>query len=207
MVVYKYTHGYERQGAELVVEILLVCLLAKIKRYKLKYLFSTWSFFPILFVQCALLVSQFSLFFRTYYFIQFVPLVEPAVILSFVPALFIYKLYKPAIFGSASIVFGTVLNKFVIAQNGGQMPVFPSLSYITGYLSPDMFGSMDSIHILGGADTKFKFLTDYIDFGYTILSPGDIFINLFACIMLYFMIVALNDLYAKKDSMCEDNLK
>ena len=183
----------------MVVEILLVCLLAKLKRYKLKYLFSTWAFYPVLFVQCTLLVSQFSLFFRTYYFIQFVPLAEPAVILSFVPVLFAYGLYKPAIVGSASIIIGTVLNKFVIAQNGGKMPVFPSLSYRTGYLSPEMFGSMDSIHILGNADTKFKFLTDYIDYGYSILSLGDVLIHLFACIMLYSMIAAVNNHHRKKE--------
>jgi hypothetical protein len=143
-------------------------------------------------------VLQFSLFFHTDYFLRFVPFAKPASILSFAFALFVYSLYKPAIWGSASIVFGTVLNKFVIAQNGGKMPVYPSLSYLTGYLSPDMFGSMDSLHILGNAETKFKFLTDYIDYGYSILSPGDIFIHLFACIMLYSMIVAINDQHGKK---------
>ncbi|MDD4799388.1 MAG: DUF5317 family protein, partial [Clostridia bacterium] len=80
----------------------------------------------------------------------------------------------------------------VIAQNGGQMPAFPSFSYITGYLTPEMFGSVDSLHILGNADTKYKFLTDYLDFGYSILSIGDVFIHLFFCIMLYFLIKAVN---------------
>jgi hypothetical protein len=180
----------------LVVEIILVCLLAKIKGYKLKYLFYSWTFYPVLIVQSALVLLQFSIFFETDYFIRFVPISEPATILSFIFAMFAYRLYKPAILGSVSIVFGTVLNKFVIAKNGGKMPVFPSLSYRTGYIDPDMFGSMDSIHILGNADTKFKFLADYIDYGYSILSPGDVFIHLFACIMLYFIIAAVNEKYA-----------
>ncbi len=181
----------------MVIEILLTCFLAKIRHYKIRYLFYTWTFYPVLFVQCALVVFQFSIFFDTYIFLRFVPFVEPATILSFLFALFLFRLYKPAIFGSVFIVAGTALNKFVIAQNGGKMPVFPSLSYITGYISPESFGSMDSIHILGGADTKFKFLSDYIDYGYSILSIGDIFIHLFTCIMLYFMIVSVNRKYCE----------
>lgn len=187
----------ERRETKLVVEILLVCLLAKIKHYKLKYLFYSWTFYPVFIVQCILVIFQFSLFFNTYFFVKFVPISEPAMILSFVFALFAYRLYKPAIVGSASVFFGTILNKFVIAQNFGKMPVFPSLSYKTGYLSPDMFGSTDSVHVLGNADTKFIFLTDYIDYGYSILSPGDVFIHLFVCIMLYFMIAAVNDRYGE----------
>jgi len=141
---------------------------------------------------------QFSIFFNTYYFVKFVPIVEPAIILSFVFALFVYRLYWPAVIGSGSIFFGTILNKFVIAQNYGKMPAFPSLSYITGYLTPEMFGSVDSLHALGNADTKFKFLTDYIDYGYCILSLGDVFIHLFFCIMLYYLIKAVNFRYGQQ---------
>ena len=176
----------------MVVELFLVCLFAKIRHYRLRYLFQSWTFYPVLLVQIMLVVFQFSVFFRTSYFIKFAPISEPAMILSFLFALFAYQLYKPALFGSASIVIGTVLNKFVIAQNGGKMPVFPSLSYITGYLTPDMFKTLDSLHILGGTDTKYKFLTDYIDYGYSILSPGDVLIHLFVCIMFYSMIAATN---------------
>ena len=179
----------------MVVEILIVCLFAKVRHYKLKYLFQSWTFYPVLAVQLMLVVFQFSLFFNTYYFTKFISITEPAAILSFVFAMFVFRLYKPAMFGSASIVAGTLLNKFVIAQNGGKMPVFPSLSYLTGYITPEMLGSVDSLHVLGSADTKFKFLTDYIDYGYSILSPGDVLIHLFACVMLYFMIVAVNKQY------------
>ncbi len=176
----------------MIVEILFVCLFARLKHYKVRYLFRSWTFYPVLIVQLMLVVFQFSVFLDTYFFIRFVPMSEPAVIFSFLLGIFRYRLYKPAMLGSASIIFGTGLNKFVIAQNGGHMPVFPSLSYLTGYLTPEMFGSIDSLHVLGGADTKFKLLTDYIDYGYSILSPGDVFIHLFACIMLYSMIAAVS---------------
>jgi len=181
----------------MVIEILFVCLLAKWKRYQLRYLCRTWTFYPILIVQCFLVVFQASVFFDSYIFLRFVPYVEFAVILSFVCAILVYRLYTPAILGSGMVVLGTLLNKFVIAANGGKMPIFPSLSYLTGYVDPAAVGTLDSLHILGGTETKFAFLTDYIDYGYCILSPGDLLIHLFACVMLYQLIKAVNAQFGK----------
>lgn len=188
----------------MVVEVFLVCLFAKLRHYRLRYLLRSRVFYPVLLVQVLLVVFQFSIFFHTRRFIRFVPLAEPAMILSFLFAIFAYRLYRPAIWGAASVVLGTVLNRFAIAQNGGKMPVFPSLSYITGYLTPEALDSMDSLHILGGEGTKFKFLTDYIDYGYSILSPGDLLIHLFACIMLYFMIVAVNRTFGSRSGRMQE---
>ena len=179
----------------MIVEIVAVCLLAKLKRFQLRYLFRTWTFYPILLIQCALVVFQASLFFRQYVFVRFIPYTEMAVILSFLFAMFAFRLYTPAIIGSASIGVGTLLNKLVIAQNAGTMPVYPTLSYLTGYVTPEMVASLDSLHSLGGPETKLKFLSDYIDYGYCILSPGDVLIHLFACIMLYALIKAVNARY------------
>lgn len=176
----------------MIVEMILVCLLAKLRRYKLRYLFNTWSFYPVLLTQCVLVVFQFSLFFGTYYFLPLVPVAEPMIILSFLFPIFAFALYKPAVFGAVGVGLGTVLNRFVIAQNGGKMPVYPSLSYLTGYVTPGSFAQIDQLHVLGNAATKFKFLTDYIDYGYCILSPGDVLIHLYACIMLYALIRAVN---------------
>lgn len=180
----------------MIVEILVICFLARLKRYKLRYLFYSWTFYPILFVQVFLIICELSIFLHTDYLIKFASIAEPAIILSFIFSVLVFRLYRPAIIGSVSIVIGTALNKFVIAQNGGKMPVFPSLSYITGYINPDMFGGADPLHILGGETTKFKILTDFIDFGYCILSIGDVFIHLFFCIMLCSLIKAVNIQYA-----------
>ncbi|MDD3214745.1 MAG: DUF5317 family protein [Eubacteriales bacterium] len=176
----------------MVLEIIVVCILAKLKRYKLKYLFRTWTFYPVLLAQCVLVVFQISIFKRNYVFVPLVPYTEPAVILSFLFAIFAFQLYKPAILGASSIVAGTLLNKLVIAQNGGHMPVYPTLSYWTGYVSKEMIQTADQLHVLGGADTHLKFLTDYIDYGYCILSIGDVLIHLFVCIILYTLIKAVN---------------
>ena len=77
------------------------------------------------------------------------------------------------------------------------MPVYPTLSYLTGYIRPELFSLPGSLHVLGGEGTKLAFLSDYIDYGYCILSVGDVFIHLYACIMLYALIKAVNLRYGK----------
>jgi hypothetical protein len=101
-------------------------------------------------------------------------------------------LYKPGICGSIFIITGTFLNKFVISQNGGKMPVFPSLSKITGYFKVSTIGIADNIHIIGSETTRFKFLTDYIDLGNSILSIGDVLIHSFTFIVIYYAIKEIN---------------
>ena len=175
--------------------LLISLILSKIRRLKIKYLFYSWTFYPVLLTQVLLIFFQASVFWGTYYFIRFASAMETAIILSFLFPMLVFKLYKPAMLGSGSIIFGTILNKFVILQNGGKMPAYPSLSYLTGYVKPEAFGVADSLHVLGSEATKFKFLTDYIDLGYSILSPGDVFIHLFSYLMLYYTVKAVNIRY------------
>jgi hypothetical protein len=182
----------------MILEIIVVCLLAKWKGYRLHYLFRTWTFYPILLAQCILVIFQASIFMRQYGLLQFVSYTEPAVILSSVFAILAFKLYKPTLYGTASILTGTMLNKIVIAQNGGHMPVYPTLSYLTGYVTPEMLKTADTLHIMGNSQTQLKFLTDYIDYGYCILSPGDVMIHLFVCIILYALIKAVNLRYGEQ---------
>jgi hypothetical protein len=179
----------------MIVEIIAVCLLALLKRFRLRYLLRTWTFYPILLVQLCLIAFQASLFFRYYGFTPFARYVEPAVILSFLPALLVFGLYKQAFAGGACIVAGTVLNRIVIAQNGGYMPVYPTLSYLTGFVTPETVERLSGLHQVGVNDAKLVFLADIIDYGYSILSIGDVLIHLFACIMLYSLIKAVNRYY------------
>ena len=180
----------------MIIEFIAAMILAKFKHYNLKYAFNSWTFYPVLLTQCILIFFQMSIFFGTYYFLQFVPIVEPAIILSFLFAILAYQLYTPAIIGSVFIGIGSLLNKFVMAQNGGLMPVYPSLSYLTGYATPQSFQIADGVHILGSEVTRYKLLTDYIDFGYCILSPGDVFIHLFSFLMLYAIFKAAHQHYS-----------
>ena len=176
----------------MIVEIIIVCILARLKRQRLGPLLHTWTFYPILAVQVALVVLQGSIFFRYYGFVPLVKYTEPAVILSFLPAILVFGLYKPAMIGVGSIVAGTALNRLVISQNGGYMPVYPTLSYLTGYITPDMATQVSGLHLIGAQDAKLVFLADIIDYGYCILSVGDVLIHLFACILLYALIKAAN---------------
>ena len=179
----------------MVVEIAIVCLIAKCRHLRLGYLWRTWTFYPILLAQCVLIAFQVTIFLRIYTLVSLSSYMEMSVILSFLFAMLAFKLYRPAVLGSAAIVAGTVLNKIAIAQNGGHMPVFPSLSYLTGYITRDMFGTADQLHVLGGAATKLPFLTDYIDYGYSVLSPGDVLIHLYACVLFFALIRAVNERY------------
>ncbi len=77
------------------------------------------------------------------------------------------------------------LNHIVMAANGGEMPVFPSLSYLTGYLKPNTISKVNDIHMIGTSTVKYKYLSDIIDVGYSVLSIGDILIRVFVVIIIY----------------------
>jgi len=72
-----------------------------------------------------------------------------------------------------------------MSQNGGKMPVYATLSKLTGYFDESTLGTVDQVHILGNEATKYKILTDYIDVGYSILSIGDILIHAFIVMVVY----------------------
>ena len=67
-----------------------------------------------------------------------------------------------------------------------QEGVFPGA--VLGFIE----GQEDGIHVLGNAETKMKFLTDFIDLGYTILSIGDLCIRVFVFIVIYNAIKKIN---------------
>lgn len=165
--------------------VLLAVLIAKIKGYKLKPLFKTWTVFPSMTFNIFYIFLQISIFLGCYDFVKYAGLLEKLYILTFLPLILKYKLYKSAFVGSACVFIGTLLNKWAMSANGGKMPAFPTLSYITGYINADSFSKVKDIHIMGSSATKLKFLTDYIDIGYSILSIGDVFIRMFTFIIFF----------------------
>jgi len=172
--------------------ILFAILFAKIKGYKISYLFKSWTIYPIILAEIVLIFFQMTVFFNIYYFIQFSNINKLIHLMLFLVPFFIFKLYKAGLIGSISIVIGTAMNKFVMLQNGGKMPVFPTLSKFTGYYKPGAFDKAQSIHILGSSSTNFKIFSDYIDLGYSILSVGDLFVHFFAFVIIFYTIKALN---------------
>lgn len=172
--------------------VLLAMFAAKIKGYRLKPLFKDWAIYPAAVFTLFYVFLQITIFCGYYGFIKYAGLFETLYIFTFLPLVFKYGLYKSAFTGSICIFTGTALNKLTMAANGGKMPVFPTFSYITGYVKPESFIKVNGIHVLGSHATKLKFLTDYIDLGYSILSLGDIFIRLFIFIIIYNSIKYIN---------------
>lgn len=172
--------------------ILIAMLAAKIRGYKLKPLFMCWQIYPTLVFVGVYIFLNMSVFFGNYSFIKFAGVLEPVYISTFLILIIKYKQYVSAIIGSACISVGTMINKIAISANDGKMPVFPTLSYVTGYVKPDAFIKVRDIHVLGSEASKLKFLTDIIDLGYSILSIGDIFIRLFTLIIIFNTIKSIN---------------
>lgn len=169
----------------MVETILLAVVAAKIKGYKLKPVFASWHIYPVIAFILAYFILQTAIFMGNYSFIEYSGVFEKLYIFSFLFIILRYRQYASAIIGSAFVVLGTFLNKVAISANGGKMPVFPTLSYLTGYVKPGAFAKANDIHILGSPAVKLKILTDIIDVGYSIMSIGDVCIRLFVFIVVF----------------------
>ena len=173
--------------------ILLALIFAKIKGYKIKPLFKSWAIYPVLSFALMYVILEVMLFRGNYSLIKYSNKFHFVYILLFLTLIIKYKLNISAIIGSMFIVIGSVLNNIAMAANNGKMPVFPTLSYWTGYTKADSFVRIKDIHILGNTSTKLKILTDIFDIGYSIMSIGDICIRFFAFIIVFNTIKAINN--------------
>jgi hypothetical protein len=174
------------------INILLATLCAKIKGYRLTPVIKAYALYPYAVVEVFYLFLQVNIFKGNYSYVQYSTIFKNVYFYTLIIPILVYKLYKPGFLGSFLIIIGTILNRFVISQNGGKMPVFASLSKITGYYSNTAILSADNLHIIGNNATKYKFLTDFIDIGCSILSIGDIFIHSFIFIIIYNVIKEIN---------------
>lgn len=167
-------------------------LTAKIKGFKIKPLFQTWTLYPIFLLEIVYLTFQVTIFSGNYYFVQFAPILKRVYLFMYIIPIVVYKEYFTGLIGSLFVFAGTLLNNFVIAQNGGKMPVFPNFSYITGYVSDEAIAKINGIHVLGSAATHWWFLSDILDVGYSVLSIGDLLIRVLAFLVIYKTIKVLN---------------
>lgn len=167
-------------------------ILAKIKGYKIKPAFKAFPLYPYAAAELLYLFLQFSIFTGNYSFVKYTAVINSIYMYTLLIPIFVYKLYRPGLVGSALIVAGTFLNKFVMSQNGGKMPVYASLSKLTGYYNEMAIQTVDNIHIAGTDSARYKFLADFIDTGCSILSIGDILIHSFVFIVMYYSIKAIN---------------
>ena len=165
--------------------IFIALLVAKIKKYKMKPLFMSWSVNPLLIMCFLYVILEFLLFKGIYSPIKYTNIIKLLTFLSIFILIINYNLYISSAIGSIFLIIGSLLNYIAITSNGGKMPVFISLSKLTGYAKLDSFSKVNDIHILGTSMVKYKFLTDIFDTGYCVMSIGDIFIRIFLLIIIY----------------------
>ena len=171
---------------------ILAIVVAKIKGYSIKPVFKAYPLYPFFALMIFFIFLQVNIFLQNYSFVQYTSIINNVYIYTLIIPLLFYKLYKQGLFSCALIILGTLLNKFAISQNGGKMPVYPSISKFTGYFDEAAIGTADNLHIIGNASTKFKFLTDFIDIGTSIMSIGDIFIHFIIIIVIYYSLKEIN---------------
>jgi len=188
------------RGITMFIEIMLAIVFARIKGYRLKPLLRCYALYPLMIVELIYIFFQINTFAGDYSYVQYAPLLKTINLYTLAIPIIVYKLYKPGFYGSALILIGTMMNRFVMSQNGGKMPVFATLSKITGYFNEAEVSTIDNIHILGDEATKYKILTDFIDVGYSVLSVGDVLIHSFVAIVIYNVIKEINiGIESKKD--------
>lgn len=178
--------------------ILITLIICKLKGYKIMPLFKSWTIYPVIFMETLSVIIYVSMFMGNYEFLKYISIIKVLYVCSYFPVVFKYSQYKNAIIGSISMIIGGFLNDLAIKANGGMMPVFPKLSYVTGYVKQDSFIKAHDIHMLGGINTNLKFLTDIFDLGYTVLSIGDVFIRIYVFIIIFGVVKSINKALAYK---------
>ena len=172
--------------------IIIALIICKIKGYKIKGLFNTWEIYTVILIESIYIFLQVNIYFNNYFFIEYVGVLKSLYLCSYLPIIFKYKRYVQALIGSVFVFTGGILNDIAIKANSGYMPAFPTLSYLTGYVSKETFNEIDNLHRLGNSETNLKILTDIFDTGYSILSLGDIFIRVYVFIIIYSVIKEIN---------------
>ena len=85
---------------------------------------------------------QFTIMNQNYFFLQYQHLIKNTIILSYMvlglDVLFRNEKYKSYIFACCSLLSGFGLNYIVMHFNNNRMPIYPSLSYSTGYTQYNM---------------------------------------------------------------------
>ena len=176
----------------MVFTLLIAVCFAKYRGCEIKPAFTNVVLYPPIVCEIIYLVLQVFVMRGDYWVIEFADVFKKLYLLSFLFPIIMLKLYKPGLVGAGFILAGTALNNLVMYANNGKMPVFPSLTYLTGYVKSDTFQKINDIHILGNADTQMIILSDIFDVGWSILSIGDVLIHTFAGIVVYSAIVELN---------------
>lgn len=177
--------------------ILFALIYSKYKKYDIKCLFEHKEIYYVLAIEIVYIIMQATIFAGNYTAVKYAAILKTVYLCSYLGLVFKHQLYKEALIGSGFMLLGGWCNDLAMAANGGKMPVYPSLSYLTNYAKPDSFEVASRVandfHVIGDVDTKLKILTDIFDIGYSILSIGDVLIRIFVVLILYGAIKKINN--------------
>lgn len=180
------------------------------RQYNLKNIFKHWSIIPPLIMLIVYIIFEAMVFMDYRQIIEYGTVFKQITLLSYLALIVKYELYdsafgecqkseiksfitSPFFFAVVCLSIGYLLNYAAISANGGHMPVFPDLTIATGYTDIDEFTD-NSFYILGGFDSKMIPFCDILDIGFSNLSIGDVFVRMYAFIILYFSIKKSNKL-------------
>lgn len=172
--------------------IVIALIFSKYRGYNVKVILREWIIYPVVIMEVIHQIVQVNIFFENYKMIEYMGFFKILYLCSYLPIIYKYELYISSIIGSILMVMGGMLNDIAIKVNDGMMPVFPTLSFITGYATVESFDKVNDIHILGDENTRLKFLTDIFDLGYSVLSIGDIFIRGYVFLIIFNLVKKLN---------------
>jgi len=175
--------------------------------YNIKPILKRLSVYPVIFMSIFYIYLQYTIMNQNYYFLQYQHIIKNAILGSYMilglDVLFRYETYKEYIVACCSLLCGFTLNKIVMSFNHGKMPIYPDVSYSTGYTQYDMImnaSKFNDFHVLGDHTTNLIFLSDIFDVGGSIWSVGDVFCRLFAFIIVYYSVKIINERQTYKNS-------
>jgi len=176
--------------------------------YLIKPILKRWSIYPVIFMSIFYVYLQFTIMNQNYYFLQYQHIIKNAILGSYMilgfDVLFRYEKYKEYIIACCSLLSGFTLNKIVMHFNNNLMPIFPDISWSTGYTQLNMImnaSKFGDFHVLGDHTTRLIFLSDIFDVGTSIWSPGDVLCRLFAFIIVYYSTKVINERQIHKDNI------
>lgn len=170
----------------MILFIALGILLAKIKGNRVSVVFKEISLLPLFILEILFWYFQMCVWMGNYSFIQYASMIQSLYILSLLWPVLKYKLFGYAVAGSGLVAVGSYMNKLVMNANAGRMPVYPSISKYTGYfVNGALEVSGDLRHVIMSDTTKLKYLGDYIDVGFSIMSPGDVLMHIFITLVIF----------------------
>ena len=169
------------------------------QQYSIKYILYHWSIVPPLLFVLFYLYLEYTMFIQNYFFLPYSHIIKIATLLSFFPLIIKYKLFEnpkyinneylnlitsPMMKSGLCLIIGSLLNKIATHFNSGYMPTYPSVTYWTKYIKPGS-SFIDGIHIIGTPYSKLIVFCNIFDWGFTVVSIGDLIIRFYVFLILF----------------------